>query len=156
MQFGLRLEPGFLITEENKSTEISFSPFSVYLSAAYIPIDWLNIEVRPGYFAAGEEYSGLEFGAFCKFIIPNTKFQIIAGFNNHNNTGTGHNGGGSIEKNILYKGIGIGFNKDSKLYIDLMYYWTNDKEFAYTGYPISYKKMNGILKIGIGFAWNIL
>lgn len=89
---------------------------------------------------------------------------IITGLNNHSNRSSGHNGGGSYAKQILYKGVGIGFQMNSKLSFDLMYYWTNDKDYAYSilidsssGYTTMVnKKMNGILKVGFSLAWDIL
>jgi hypothetical protein len=97
-------------------------------------------------------------------MILSSNYYLIGGINNHINSWLGsHNGGSGFAKNILYKGIGIGYQKDSKLSIDLTYYFTNDKDFAYSRIYVSYgnnrienKKMNGILKIGFSLAWDIL
>jgi len=164
LKVGFRVEPSILLIEHNNETDISFTPYSLYLTTLVVPTKWLNLEVRSGLFLAGEEYSGFEIGVFAMFKIFPKGIYIITGLNNHSNRGSGHNGGGSYAKQILYKGVGIGFQKNSKLSFDLMYYWTNDKDYAYSividsssGYTTMVnKKMNGILKVGFSLAWDIL
>ena len=164
VKLGFRIEPAFLFTELKDESSVSFTPFSLSLTTLVSPIDWLNFEIRPGYFLAGEDYGGFEIGAFLHFKVLPTAFSLIAGLNNHSNgINGGHNGGGSYNKKMLFKSVGIGYQKDFKLSFDLMYYWTNDKDFAYTrktdafGYSTNYnKKMNGILKLGFSLAWDIL
>jgi hypothetical protein len=164
LKLGFRIEPTIMITEQNNSSSIAFSPYAMYLTAIVMPVDGLSFEVRPGYFLGGEYYGGFEFGAFARWMIWQSRFYLIGGINNHSNSWLGsHNGGSGLSKNILYKGIGIGFQNDSKLDIDLMYYFTNDKDFAYLSIynPHGYsrfenKKMNGILKLGFSLAWDIL
>lgn len=160
IKVGFRVEPALLFIEDKKETSISFSPYSLYLITSFEPVDWLALEARPGLFLADSEYSGFEIGAFVKATILPTKFYIVAGLNNHSNGSSGHNSGGSYAKQMLYKGIGIGYQKDSKLSFDLMYYWTSNKDFAYTFDAVNSlrynKQMNGILKLGFSLAWDIL
>lgn len=164
VKLGFRFEPAFVFTEQTNESSTSFTPYSFYLTTLVAPTDWLSIEVRPGLFVAGEDYGGFEIGAFLHFKVLPTAFSLIAGLNNHSNSiNSGHNGGGNYNKKMLFKSVGIGYYKDSKLSFDLMYYWTNDKDFAYTrktdsfGYSTNYnKKMNGILKLGFSLAWDIL
>ncbi|KUO60104.1 hypothetical protein APF79_10220 [bacterium BRH_c32] len=50
---------------------------------------------------------------------PTTKYYFITGLNNHSNSGgNDHNSGGSYKKNMLYQGIGGGYQKDSKFGIN--------------------------------------
>ena len=162
LRLGLRIEPSILFMEDKNKSVISFTPYSFYFNSIVAITNWLTIEVRPGLFLASQEFSGFELGAFAKLnILPECAY-IVAGLNNHSNSVSGSNSGGSYAKRILFKGIGIGFQKDSKLNFDLMYYWTNDKEYGYSrrtdssGLTESYSKMiNGILKIGFSLSWNI-
>lgn len=163
LKFGFRLEPAILFTEENNGSSTSFTPYSFYLAAFAVPTEWITLEIRPGLFLAGEEYSGFEIGAFSRFKILPTKIYLIAGLNNHSNGSSGHNSGGSYSKGMLYKGVGIGFQKDSKLSFDLIYYWSDNKTYAYTRITDSTghttnadKNMNGILKVSFCLAWDIL
>jgi len=164
LRIGFRLEPAILISSQDNSSSISFTPYSFYLTTILEPIENLGFELRPGYFLGGEYYGGFELGAFARWMIPSSKFYIIGGVINHSNDILGsHNGGSGLSKNILYKSIGVGFQKDSKLGIDLIYYFTNDKDYAYSSVYYSYgnygfenKRMNGILKVGFSLAWDIL
>jgi hypothetical protein len=157
VKLGFRIEPAVLISEK----ENLFTPISAYANILYKPIDYLTIELRPGFLYAGEDYAGFEIGAFAKFRIVPTKFLIIVGLNNHSNAVFGRNGSGSYEKNILYKGIGFGYQIDEKLSFDLMYYFSNNSDYAYSltleGNDLIYHntKMVGILKFGFSLAWDI-
>lgn len=163
LKLGFRVEPTILLIEHKYESSISFTPYSLYLSTIFEPVDWLGVEVRPGYLIGGD-FWGFEIGFFARFKILPTKFYLITGLNNHSNEiHNAHNSGGSYEKNMLFKSVGLGFQKDSKLSIDLMYYWTNDKDFAYTfeQFESIYsrrinKQMNGIIKVGLSLAWDIL
>jgi hypothetical protein len=161
LKLGFRIEPTVLMTEVQKENSISITPFSFYLNVLVEPIEWLNLEVRQGYLL-GEEYSGFELGAFARIKIFSTKFYIVTGLINHSNNPTAHNSGGSYEKEMLYKGVGIGFQKDSKLSFDLMYYWTDNKDFRYSRQTdfLTYSKivntrMNAVIKLGFSLAWDI-
>ncbi len=159
LKLGFRIEPTFLLTELKNENSIAFTPYSFYLNIIVEPIEWFSFEVRPGYLLAGGEYGGFEIGAFTKFNILPSRFCLIVGLNNHSNDwGNAHNGGGSYLKKMFYYGVGIGFQKDSKLSFDVMYYWTDDKEFAYSfdGTFRKNKLMNGIVKLGFSLAWDIL
>jgi len=161
MKLGFRVEPAlFFMNKTNKSSN-GFSPYSIYLTNIYEPVEWLNIELRPGYLIGFEYYGGFEIGAFARIKILPTNIYVITGFNNHSNTfSSAHNGGGGYTKKIFYKGLGIGYQKDSKLSFDLIYYWAVDKIFAYTfeqngiGDKIN-TEMKGILKLGFSLAWDI-
>lgn len=164
LKLGFRFEPAILISEQNNSSSISFTPYSFYLTTILEPFKDFGFELRAGYFLGGEYYGGFELGAFARWMILSSKFYVIGGVVNHSNDILGsHNGGSGLSKNILYKSIGIGFQKDSKLSFDLMYYFTNDKDYAYSSVYYSYgnyrfenKQMNGILKVGFSLAWDIL
>jgi hypothetical protein len=158
LKLGFRVEQALLIIEDKFETSVSYAPFGFYLSALLQPSDWLAFEARPGIFIAYDKYYGLEFGIFARARILPTRFYLIAGLNNHVNGSSGHNSGGSYEKEMLYNAIGIGFQKDSRLGIDLMYYWTNNKVFGYSydGSSRTYTNMNGIIKLGFSLAWDIL
>jgi hypothetical protein len=163
LKLGFRVEPSVLLIEHKNESSIAFSPYGLYLTTLLEPTQWLALELRPGIFLAGEEYIGLEIGGFARFRVLPTKFSLLVGINNHSNKGSGHNSGGSYEKDILFTCLGVGFQKDSKLGIDLTYYWTSNKDFAYTfeRFEFTYsrrvnKKMNGIIKVGFSLAWDIL
>jgi hypothetical protein len=164
LKIGIRIEPALLLTEQNSSSDYGFALYSFYLSTTFRPIENLSIEVRPGYFMGNEYYGGFEIGAFLKWSIMGSKYFLVGGLNNHYNSWLGsHNGGSGILKTMLFKGIGIGYQKDSKLSFDIMYYWTSDKEFAYSRNTdwLTYSKtvnnkMNGILKIGFNISFTII
>ncbi len=163
LNVGFRLEPAFLLSEKMNSSEILFTPYSVYLTTAFTPIEWVSVELRPGFFLAGEEYSGFEIGGFFQYNILPTDLYIIFGINNHSNTESDHNSGGSYKKDILYKAIGIGYKKDTKLKFDITYYWTSDKVYGYTftqgsdGYSVyNPKEINGLIKFGFCLSFDVL
>lgn len=164
LKIGFRIEPALLLTEKNNNSDFGLSPYSLYLTSIITPIENIGLEVRPGYFIGGEYYGGFEFGAFLRYSILGSKYYIVGGINNHINSMTGaHNGGSGISKAMLYKAIGIGYQKDSKLGFDLTYYWTNDKVFAYsnsyeTGFITikTFTKMNGIIKAAFVLSFDIL
>jgi len=163
IKLGIRYEPGILIIEKNGKGESLPAIFSMSGNAIVTPIDWIDIEIRPGLVFVGEDYSGFEFGLFSRFKILPTSLYLIAGINNHSNKGYNNNSGGSYDKNMLYKSIGIGYNFDPKFNIDVTYYWTSDKNFAYvketdwlTYSKIIDKQMKGIIKIGLNLSWDVL
>lgn len=171
VQLGFRFEPAVVLHGNPDENEVGFSPYSLYLTALVEPVKWLKIDLRPGIFLGDSEYSGFEMGVFAKVKILPSKFFIAAGFNNHDNSnGGGSNSGGSYEKNMLFKVVGLGFQKDEKLSFDIMYHWTNDKEYGYSIHHPSYdelinnpgavtkkipKIINGIIKVGFSLAWDI-
>ena len=157
VQLGFRIEPAVLISER----ENLFTPISFYATISYKPINFLNIELRPGFLYAGEEYAGYEIGAFAKLRIMPTNFFIAVGLNNHSNAVFGRNGSGNYEKSILYKGFGFGFQSNEKLSFDIMYYFSSNNAYAYTlsydGSVLKYNdvKMVGILKFGFSLGWDV-
>ena len=162
LKIGFRIEPAIMFAEVKNESNLSFIFSSFYLTSLVEPTELFGLEFRPGYIIGGE-YTGLELGAFLHFKIKPTNFYIVAGLNNHSNdVSNAHNGGASYIKNMLYKGIGIGYQKDSKLGFDLMYYWTNNKSYGYNRITDDLgnatnidKQMNGILKVGFNLAWDI-
>ena len=159
LKLGFRVEPTLMFVNDMNESAFRFSPYGMYLSAQFEPVEWINFEFRPGYLIAGENYWGSEFGAYVKLKVLQPHLYVIVGVNNHSNIAGGHNSGGSYSKQILYKGIGIGFQKDSHLSFDMTYYWTDNKEFAYSVLPYSgivEKQMNAIVQIGFCLAWDIL
>jgi len=164
LKIGFRIEPTIMITEQNNSSSVAFAPYAFSLTAIIEPVDGIGFEVRPGFSLGGEYYGGFELGAFARWMILSSRFYLTGGLNNHSNSWvSSHNGGSGYRKNILYKGIGLGFQKDSKLSIDIIYYFTNDKEFAYSMVYDSYgntklenKLMDGLIKIGFSLAWDLL
>lgn len=63
----------------------------------------------------------------------------------------------------LNKVLEYDLNSRCWLGIDIMYYWTSDKEYAYSHYFSSSGEMvyinkyvNGIYKVGFSLAWDIL
>ncbi|PKL84057.1 MAG: hypothetical protein CVV24_02000 [Ignavibacteriae bacterium HGW-Ignavibacteriae-3] len=162
-KIGLRYEPGVMFTSQNSRNEIIPVLFCLSINLIVQPNEWLSFIVRPGFLLVDEQYSGFEIGGFVKLMLFDTKYYSIIGLNNHSNKDTGHNTSGSYGKEILYKSIGLGFQADSKFCIDICYYWTSDKEYAYsrirdglTYSNIVSKQMNGILKLGIDLSWDIL
>jgi len=163
IKLGFRIEPTLMLIEKKNETSAIFTPYGMYLTSLFDPIDFLELEIRPGYIIGGD-YTGSELGLFTRFRIFSKKFYVSAGLNQHSNIDiTSHNTGGAYCKKILFKGIGIGYQKDSKLSIDIMYYWTSNKDFAWgEGYDqygklVIYKKnMNGIIKVGFSLSWEVL
>ncbi len=158
LKLGFRIEPAMFMTEQKNESTVSFTFISGYLSLSLEPVEWIGLEARPGYLVGGE-YGGFEIGAFLRLRVLPSNFFIIAGINHHSNDILdSHNTGGNYQKQMLFQGVGIGYQKDSKLGIDLTYYWTNDKVFAYSynGSTKTDKLMSGIIKLGFSLAWNIL
>jgi len=92
-----------------------------------------------------------------------TKFYFITGINNHSNQPTGHNSAGGYGKEMLFVSCGLGFQYDLKFGVDISYYWTNDKDYAYAKLTdgLTYsrfvnRQMNGIIKLGFNISWDIL
>lgn len=163
LKLGFRVEPTLMFVKNVSKSEFWFSPYGTYLAVQFEPFEWLNFEIRPGYLMAGEDYFGSELGANFKVRILQPNWFVVAGVNSHSNLSSGHNSGGSYSKQILYKGLGIGYQKDSHLSFDITYYWTDDKDFAYsritdwlTYSRIAKIQMNGIVQIGFCFTWDVL
>jgi hypothetical protein len=163
LKIGLRYEPGILFVEQNNKGDILPAIFSISGNILVEPLEWFNIEVRPGMLFISEEYSGFDIGLFARLKILPTRFYLITGLNNHSNKGSVHNSAGGYDIEMLFKSIGIGYQFGHKFNIDIMYYWTTDKNYAYTRETdwltysrIINKQMNGILKIGFNLSWDIL
>lgn len=164
LKLGFRVEPTIFITEEEGAlSSVRFSPYSVCFTAAINPIENLSLELRPGYLLGGEEYSGLELGAFVKWKIFSTDFYLCSGILNHYNNGTGNNRETGYDKTILYQGVGVGYQLDTKLGLDITYYWSSDAVYGYNYYIETHgstvfheRSMKGIIKLGFSMAWNVL
>ena len=138
LKLGFGAEPSLLFYNNKMESSISFIPYSANLKILVAPLNWLNLEARPGIFFGGEDYSWIEFGGYARLNILPTRFYIIVGVNDHIRGGY---------DDILYNGAGIGFQKDSIASFDLIFYW---KSF------VNDEKINGLLKVNICFAWDIL
>jgi len=138
LKLGFSIEPSFISYERMDGSSISFVPFSADLKILVAPINWLNIETRPGIFIGSTDYMWVELGGYVRFNLLPSRFYIIAGVNDHIKGG---------HDDLLYNGVGIGFQKDSRLSFDLIYYWKNG---------VREDKLNGILKLGFGFSKDIL
>lgn len=164
VKVGFRIEPSVLLTEQKNNSSNIFAPFSLYFTTIVEPVDKLSFEIRPGFLLGGEYYGGFEIGAYMKWMLFNSKYFLTSGLLNHSNTMIGaHNGGSGFNKNFLFYGIGVGYSVDSRLNIDLMYYQTEDKDFARIHYFNSAGtitdetiQMNGIIKISFCFTWDVL
>jgi hypothetical protein len=155
LKLGFRVEPTILFTESNNSRYTHFSMYSFYLTTLLEPVGNFGFELRPGLIYGSPDYKGYDVGAYVKYNFV-SNFYLLAGLNNH------YNAGGGYVKNYIYKCIGLGYQRNSKLSFDIGYYWTGDKVLAdlrmvnYLG-PSTYtdEKMNGILKLGFSLAWEI-
>jgi hypothetical protein len=160
---GFRYEPGILFgKQESKNLNMPLI-FNLSGNLVFETIELFDIELRPGIVLIDEEYSGYEFGVFGKIKLLPTRFYFLFGVNNHYNIGTAHNRGGSYEKGIFYKGFGMGYNIGSNSSIDLTYFWTSDRKFAYvietdglTYSRVIDKEVKGILRLGFNITWDIL
>jgi len=163
LKVGLRYEPGILMVDNVGKSELTPAIFSISGNALFTPVEWIDLEIRPGFVSVGEDYSGFDVGLFARFKIIPTSFYLIAGINNHSNKEYSNNSGGSYSKNMLYKSIGIGYYFDTKFNVDISYYWTSNKNFAYlketdwlTYSKIIDKQLDGIIKIGLNLSWDVL
>lgn len=163
LSIGFRAEPALVLTEWGSSNSFEFSVVSFYLNAVYSPFSDWGIEFRSGYFIGNEYYGGFEIGAYVKWKIPNEHYYLIAGVNKHSNDRTGgHNGGSGINKEMVFTGIGAGYQKDRKLGFDIMYYWTGDKVYSYSYSPLSsgrgkiFNEITGILKVSFTISFDII
>lgn len=138
LKFGLSIEPSFISYERMDGSSISFVPFSANLKILAAPVNWLNFEARPGIFIGGLDYRWLELGGYTRINLLPTRIYIIAGVNDHIKGGY---------DDLLYNGAGIGFQKDSRLNIDVIFYWKNG---------VREDKLNGVLKFCFGFSWDVL
>ena len=138
LKIGFGIEPSMILYEKGGESSIGFIPFSANLKIFVTPLNWMNFEMRPGIFFGGLDYSWIELGVYARFNILPSRFYIIAGINDHIRGGY---------DDILYDGIGLGIQKDSKASFDLMYFWKNGRNG---------EQVNGILKLCFGFAWDVL
>jgi len=136
-KIGLSVEPSLMFYEKGSESLIAFIPFSANLKILTTPLEWLNLETRPGIFIGGNDYIWLELGAFARINLLPTRFYLIAGLNDHIRGGY---------NDVFYNGAGIGFRKDSRLSIDLIYYWNNGSRD---------NGINGILKAAFSFTWDL-
>ncbi len=162
VKLGFRVEPNIIISEKSGASSIILAPLSLHSTILIEPVNNFILDARAGYIFANEYYTGIEFGIYIRYALT-SRFLIIAGVNNHSNSGGAHNSGGAITKDIFFKGIGIGFQVDSKISFDFMYSWTSDGEYAYyrdtdwlTYSKTLKKRINGIIKIGFCIAWDII
>jgi len=163
LKLGMRLEPGIIKVKQNSNIQNYPILFSLYGHILIDRLEWFTVEFRPGLTYESEDYSGFELGIYLRLHLPNTKLFLLTGINNHYNNGYYHNSGGSYEKEILYKCLGIGFSLGSRASFDLSYYWTNNKDFAYyrdtdwlTFSRIVNRQLEGIIKLGFSLAWEVL
>ncbi|MBS3945750.1 MAG: hypothetical protein KGZ42_09655 [Melioribacter sp.] len=162
LKIGFRYEPGILFGEQrNENFNIPLI-FSISGNLLIEPWEIFNFEIRPGIVLINDEYSGYELGLFSKIKILPSQFFLLLGANHHSNIGTAHNRGGSYEKGIFYKGLGIGLILGSNSFIDLIYFWTSDRKFAYeidmdglTYSRIMDKEVKSIVKLGFNITWDI-
>jgi hypothetical protein len=163
LQAGFRYEPAYVFIEENNRSVNGIAAISMYFTGLYHPTDWLTLEIRPGYFVADQDYGGFEIGGYARVKLLPTNFFVIAGINNHHNTwDSAHNGGGAYKKDMLFYVLGIGFQKGSKLSLDVSYHFSSDKSFGYSRVTdwltYSYfvdKKLNGMIKLGLSITSDI-
>jgi len=138
LKLGFAAEPSFVLYKNINKDRVSFIPYSLNLKIITAPFNWLNLEARPGLFYGGEDFSWIELGLYTRLNILPTKFYFIAGINDHIRGGY---------DDILYNGFGIGYQKDSLAAFDIIFYW---KSF------VNNEKINGLIKLSISFAWDIL
>ena len=163
LKVGFRLEPTLFFNEKFNSSSLGFSPYGFYSSIIVNPIENLSLEFRPGYLVGIELYGGLELGGYAQWKILSSNFYLAGGFYSHSNHFTSyHNGGVGYENRMNFLSLGMGYQRTETNGIDIMYSWTNEKEYAPSSRTNSKgekiytnRKMNGILKIGISFAWDI-
>jgi hypothetical protein len=167
LKLGFRYEPALVLTKENNNSDYEISAYSFYLTTSITPIENLSIDLRPGYFFGHEYYGGFEIGVYAKWVIQNSKYFLVVGLNKHSNSWLGsHNGGSGISKDMIYKAFGLGFQSNSKISFDIMYYWTNNKIFSYSRYyyytsngevyGTSYNEITGILKVSFSCSFDII
>ncbi len=139
LKIGFGAEPSLLFYNNKKESSTAFIPYGINLKIIVETNNWLNIETRPGIFYGGNvDYSWFELSGLIHLNILPSKFYIITGLSDHIRGGY---------DDILYNGVGIGFQKDSIASFDLIFYWKTFK---------NNERINGILKIDISFAWDIL
>ncbi|MCZ7601332.1 MAG: hypothetical protein M5R37_00560 [Melioribacteraceae bacterium] len=164
INLGFRLEPIYVFAEDDGTSDDFFSPYSLKMSFIVEPINSIGLEIRPGFLIAGEEFMGWEVGTFANYKIPKSSFSILVGINHFYKTQTGGNNRGSEGGYFPFYGLGIGFNQNENIRIDLSYFITSRKEYAsYRYYDYSslkvlhYKKtLTGVLRIGLNIAFNII
>lgn len=163
VNLGFRIEPTFFFTEEYKGKQSTFSPYSLSFVALIDPFEDFRLEMRTGFFLGGEEFTGYDVGGFLRYELFKSNFYSSIGLLNHANGESGGHRRGSYAKNILFKGIGLGFQKDELFGFDIMYLWTNDNVYGYSiisDYISSSQKVdktiNGMIRIGFNFAFNII
>ncbi|RJP61258.1 MAG: hypothetical protein C4543_03695 [Ignavibacteriales bacterium] len=163
LKLGFRLEPSIILTEDYNESGLQFTPYGLAITSIYSPLKDFELEVRGGYFLGGEDFTGFEYGAFINYRLFNGDFLLSAGLLNHLNSASGHNTSVSYAKDLLFTGLGLKYLVDSKLSVDMMYFWASDKVYGYSwitdhsGFSrIIDKRINGLLKIGISLAFNII
>ncbi len=114
LSVGFKFEPAILITEHKNN--IKYTPVfaSLYLNSVHKPVEWVGIEIRPGYIVGGV-FWGFEIGRFARIKIPQTNFIVIAGLNHHSNyENNAHNSGRSYKKIFFLMVLALATKKIQK------------------------------------------
>lgn len=159
IKMGFRLEP--FTFNSKTSTNNSYTnagPISIYFNLKIQPVKSFETDIRFGALWANE-YHGFEFGVFPKYNFY-SNFNIIFSFLEHENPKGGGISSGSIQNNIELLGIGLGYNFNKKISIDLIFYKPlGNGDFAYlfdwNKYSFSREKITSLIKLGIGVNWSI-
>jgi len=92
--FSIQIKSSVLNVQQfNNNTydkSIDIYPLSIYLGNKFKISENYKIEISPGYFFGGENFSGFETGIYLRNNIYNDKIFVALGVNLHYNLGNGH------------------------------------------------------------------
>lgn len=122
-------------TNNKYSKSIDIYPLSIYLGNKFRISENYQIEISPGYFFGGENFSGFEAGVYFRRNIYNDKIFGALGFNLHYNLGSSH--GINVVEDIpngifLNIGASIGLNLNKTVSFLLSFIKTISEDYGYT------------------------
>lgn len=141
---------------------ITIYPLSIYLGNKFKISESYQIEISPGYFFGGENFSGFETGIYLRRNIFDGKFFGALGINFHYNLGNGH-GVTVVEyaPDGIFTNIGatIGVNFNKNVAFLLSYIKTLSEDYGYSsvfvfenGFNKQYKrKLFSLIQAGFEF-----
>ena len=162
VKLGFRLEPGAVFTEYKGDKDVSPFFYGFKANIMIEPESYWGIEIQPGLMLVNDQLLGFEIGSFAKVNILSPDFALLLGLSNFFNREISGRFSGGYGKHFVFYGVGAGYQVNSKLRLDLMYYRPDTKEYAYvlepdeTGYRKVNKKINGIVRVAFNLAFEII
>ncbi|MBI1938060.1 MAG: hypothetical protein HYS25_08025 [Ignavibacteriales bacterium] len=156
---GFNYEPFMLIDEENKSIPAEYRgdnvrtyPFSLYLNYSIKLNKDFAISIRPGALITDSHYNGAEIMLLTKYYWGDKNY-ILGGLNVHGNYPSSTIAKGVVIPLLV---LGAGFNFMKVIELEAHYELPFNKEYTWKSSSVfGPKKLNGILKLSLGFEFEL-